>query len=407
MGVFTEDPSSLLSRVAKSKQKQTFGGQYQPHQFVDYTDYITESGNSSQVAKVMDINQWRNQVETQGVSGIPDALSWNTYGVPSNPENQFFRKQYEKAQQIKWDVQNSYKRTPEEAEAQKNLFWLANKYDLRISPYKKDSDDTEIYDDSIRANFGKDTEGHYGAFRKLAEQYPEMAKKITNYQNYQSTANERKAQEYDRRFGTQYYKPKSLSKAKKFDLDSWIQMARESVLKTNPDGTIRVDRDLAKKFIREAHQMRLDSMDWFDSVMNRTGRFVGGLLDIVPKLVGTDTRTLDFGFDDEAYREGKILKAENDLSFGDLTKDLLINTAKIPSSLLGMVGIRSDNYDKEAKVNSAINDMSLLLDASKNGNTFDMSKAKNMNHGTFDLINGLGSGAGTLAPAMEIGRAHV
>ena len=404
MGVFTEDPSSLLSRVAKSKQKQTFGGQYQPHQFVDYIDYITESGNSSQVVKVMDINQWRNQVETQGVSGIPDALSWNTYGVPNNPENQFFRKQYEKAQQIKWDVQNSYKRTPEEAEAQKNLFWLANKYDIRISPYKKDSDDTEIYDDSIRANFGKDTEGHYEAFRKLAEQYPEMAKKITNYQNYQSTANERKAQEYDRRFGTQYYKPKSLSKAKKFDLDSWTQMARESVLKTNPDGTIRVDRDLAKKFIREAHQMRLDNMDWFDSVMNRTGRFVGGLLDIVPKLVGTDTRTLDFGFDDEAYREGKVLKAENDLSLGDLTKDLLFNTAKIPSSLLGMVGIRSDNYDKEAKVNSAINDMSLLLDASKNGNTFDMSKAKDMNHGTFDFVNSIGTGFGVLSPAMGVGR---
>ena len=93
---------------------------------------------------------------------------------------------------------------------------LASKYNLRIDPFKKDSDDEEIYDDSFRANFGDDKEGHYSAFKNLAQRYPEMAKKITKYQNYQAQANDRKAMEYDRRFGTQYYKRTSVEKSKPF-----------------------------------------------------------------------------------------------------------------------------------------------------------------------------------------------
>ena len=149
MGVFSEDPSSMLRNLGQTRNRtqQTFGGQYQPNQYLDYTDSITDGGNAKQVPRIVDIGQWQNQINQQGATGIPDALSWNTYGNPSNPENQFFRQQYENAQKIKWDVQNSYNRTPEEAEAQKNLFWLASKYNLRIDPFKKDSDDDEFEDE--------------------------------------------------------------------------------------------------------------------------------------------------------------------------------------------------------------------------------------------------------------------
>ena len=178
MGLFSNDPTMMLRNVSKTKASSNnqLGGQYQPNQYVDYTDQMTENGTIRAIPRIVDMNQHQQPI---GVSDIPDALSWNTYGSPTNPENQFFREKYERAQKIKWEVNSAFKRTPAEAEDQKNLFWLASKYNLRMNPFKKDTeDDSDVFTDNLRGNFGDDKEGHYEAFRGIVERNPEMAKKI-------------------------------------------------------------------------------------------------------------------------------------------------------------------------------------------------------------------------------------
>lgn len=62
-------------------------------------------------------------------------------------------------------------------------------------------------------------------------------------------ANDRKAMEYDRRFGTQYYKRTSIEKSKPFSLEEWSRKAKEDIIKHNPDGTLRIDTGLGLKSI--------------------------------------------------------------------------------------------------------------------------------------------------------------
>ena len=65
MGVFSEDPSMMLRNVSKNRQNSInqFGGQYQPNQYLDYTDSITDGGNAKQVPRIVDIGQWQNQIK--------------------------------------------------------------------------------------------------------------------------------------------------------------------------------------------------------------------------------------------------------------------------------------------------------------------------------------------------------
>ena len=157
-----------------------------------------------------------------------------------------------------------------------------------------------------------------------------MAKKILEYQNWQSEANDRKTQEYDRRFGTRFYNKPIIEKNKLLDINEWTKAVKDKIIKRTPDGKLTVDRDLAKKYLAEAHQMKLDQMSWIQKIHNTIERFAGGVMDIIAPTdergnIGDIKNPLDWelGFNDEVYKKRLEANAQGGFTMSALTDGLL------------------------------------------------------------------------------------
>ena len=64
MGLFSNDPTMMLRNVSKTKASSNnqLGGQYQPNQYVDYTDQMTENGTIRAIPRIVDMNQHQQPI---------------------------------------------------------------------------------------------------------------------------------------------------------------------------------------------------------------------------------------------------------------------------------------------------------------------------------------------------------